>query len=86
MLFVKHERSPFLAGSWHFPPKNKTEPKNRLCLFWVETEALCRALPRFALRSGYKLRSAPDGRYISEILCFACSLHMTSHPNYLHQK
>ena len=28
--------------------KNKTEPKNRLCLFWVETEALCCALPRFA--------------------------------------
>lgn len=36
--------------------------------------------------SGYKLLSAPVGRYISAAFCFVCSLHMASHPNNLRQK
>ena len=43
-------------------------------------------LNRPSLRSGYKLLSAPDGRCISNIYSFSCSLHIASHPNNLRQK
>jgi hypothetical protein len=36
--------------------------------------------------SGYKLLSAPVGRYRGKTFCLTCNLHIVSHPNNLRQK
>ena len=69
---------PFLI----FGEKRKTQPKFD-CVFyggdsWDQN--------RPSRCSGYKLLSAPVGRYREKTFCLTCNLHIVSHPNNLRQK